>query len=235
MSSASSSSPSRPASPPRAEAAAPPGSAARKGMSPSYALGLLFIGIVSLLWAGSSVLTQYLYTDRSFDSPFLLTYIGVSLFTLWLPGQLASTWIRDSGWCFGGSGNKNVGGAVEGGRQSGGNSNSSQPASRSAFSSAGGEVDEAAAAITELEEMGRVPSTTFGPEEEEEARHNNPHHHHVLLNEHHDHHHHCWTHRDHVRAALLISPVWFIANWTYNASLAYTSITSSTVLVRTKS
>ena len=28
---------------------------------------------------------QYLYEGHSFDSPFLLTYIGVSLFALWIP------------------------------------------------------------------------------------------------------------------------------------------------------
>lgn len=42
-----------------------------------------------------------------------------------------------------------------------------------------------------------------------------------------------WSHLDHMRAAIKIAPVWFIANWTYSASLAYTSITSSTVLAST--
>jgi len=46
---------------------------------------------------------------------------------------------------------------------------------------------------------------------------------------------HIWTVRDHLRAAAWIAPVWFIANYTYNASLAYTSITSSTVLASTGS
>lgn len=44
-----------------------------------------------------------------------------------------------------------------------------------------------------------------------------------------------WTHEDHIRAALQIAPVWFFANWAYNGSLAYTSITSSTVLASTGS
>ena len=44
-----------------------------------------------------------------------------------------------------------------------------------------------------------------------------------------------WSHLDHMRAAIKIAPVWFIANWTYSASLAYTSITSSTVLASTGS
>lgn len=34
-----------------------------------------------------------------------------------------------------------------------------------------------------------------------------------------------WTEQDHLYAALQICPVWFLANWTYSGSLAYTSIT----------
>jgi solute carrier family 35 protein F5 len=51
----------------------------------SYALGLFFILLVSIIWAAASVLVQYLYQEESFDSPFLLTYIGTSLFTIFLP------------------------------------------------------------------------------------------------------------------------------------------------------
>jgi len=44
-----------------------------------------------------------------------------------------------------------------------------------------------------------------------------------------------WTTRDHCRAAAKIAPVWFLSNMAYNASLKYTSITSSTVLASTGS
>ena len=44
-----------------------------------------------------------------------------------------------------------------------------------------------------------------------------------------------WTHEDHFRAAIKIAPVWFFANFSYYASLEYTSITSSTVLISTGS
>jgi solute carrier family 35 protein F5 len=50
-----------------------------------YALGLLFIVLVSIVWTVSSVLTQFLYSVESFDSPFLMTYLGVCLFSLLLP------------------------------------------------------------------------------------------------------------------------------------------------------
>jgi hypothetical protein len=53
--------------------------------SMKYGLGLFYILLVALIWALSSVLVQYMYNAYAFDSPFLLTYIGVSLFTWPLP------------------------------------------------------------------------------------------------------------------------------------------------------
>lgn len=44
-----------------------------------------------------------------------------------------------------------------------------------------------------------------------------------------------WSHEQHAKVALWIAPVWFVANYAYDASLAYTSITSSTVLASTGS
>jgi hypothetical protein len=43
------------------------------------------------------------------------------------------------------------------------------------------------------------------------------------------------SHVDHIRMAVKIAPVWFLSNFFYNTSLAYTSITSSTVLASTGS
>src|SRR3569623_1332146 len=54
-------------------------------ISEAYLLGLFIIVFVAFIWSASSLLTQYLYSDHEFRSPFLLTYIGVSLFSLWLP------------------------------------------------------------------------------------------------------------------------------------------------------
>ena len=65
-------------------------------MTPSYALGLLFIFLVSVIWAASSVLVQHLYRDLDFDSPFVLTYVSVSLFVVFLPGVLI--WERLGQW-----------------------------------------------------------------------------------------------------------------------------------------
>lgn len=43
------------------------------------------------------------------------------------------------------------------------------------------------------------------------------------------------SHLDHMSMAVKIAPVWFLSNFFYNTSLAYTSITSSTVLASTGS
>jgi len=59
--------------------------------SNSYALGLLFILLVAVIWSGSSVLVQYIFQDLDFQSPFLVTYICNSLFLIYLP--LWQLWI----------------------------------------------------------------------------------------------------------------------------------------------
>jgi solute carrier family 35 protein F5 len=51
----------------------------------SFLLGLFYICLVAIIWAASSMTAQYVYAEHEFNSPFLLTYIGVSLSTLFLP------------------------------------------------------------------------------------------------------------------------------------------------------
>jgi solute carrier family 35, member F5 len=50
-----------------------------------YFLGIIFIFVCASLWAGSSVLIQYIYSDLSFNSPFFLTYLATSLLAFHLP------------------------------------------------------------------------------------------------------------------------------------------------------
>mmetsp|Transcript_23909 Transcript_23909/g.35102 ORF Transcript_23909/g.35102 Transcript_23909/m.35102 type:complete len:108 (-) Transcript_23909:21-344(-) len=59
-----------------------------KKPSSSYLLGLFFIVIVSIIWTFASVIVQHLYNDLDFDSPFVLVYIGTSLFSILLPFRL---------------------------------------------------------------------------------------------------------------------------------------------------
>jgi solute carrier family 35 protein F5 len=170
-------------------------------LSRAHALGLFFIVLVAIMWAASSVLVQYLYSGHSFHSPFLVTYIGVSLFTLWLPAEQLIKWVRKftGPWC----------------------------------SSTDDDVADAAAGETESMTASYHNNSSLQTDDrEEEDLHPNDiqadpiHLAEAKLP---------WTDEQHMRAACCIAPVWFLANWTYNSSLIYTSITSSTVLASTGS
>ena len=50
-----------------------------------YSLGIFFIIIVAVIWSGASVLTQWIYNNLDFQSPFLVTYVSTALFSLYLP------------------------------------------------------------------------------------------------------------------------------------------------------
>ena len=63
----------------------------------SYSLGLCFILSVSIFWSASSVLVQYLDITYQFESPFFVTYLGVSLFALLLPlGCIYYPWAQQT-------------------------------------------------------------------------------------------------------------------------------------------
>jgi solute carrier family 35 protein F5 len=172
-------------------------------LSHAHALGLFFIVLVAIMWAASSVLVQYLYSDHSFHSPFLVTYIGVSLFTLWLPAEQLIKWVRKftGRWC----------------------------------SSADDDDVADVVAASERESMtasyhnNSNGQTVDGEDEDVHPNDNQTDPIHLAEAKL------PWTDEQHMRAACCIAPVWFLANWTYNSSLIYTSITSSTVLASTGS
>lgn len=210
-----------------------------------YTLGLFFILCVSLIWSAASILVQFLYTKQSFDSPFLLTYIGVSLFTILLPTKFA--WLqckkcvqlvhrkfsrqetgefeipsspapRDLGEY------ENVPSVQDESDSSlqedgtSGTTNPNEPPLEPFRDEEEPESTVAATADTEMTTSTVEDETAAGLQEENPEDINQP-----------------WTNAQHMKAAMKIAPVWFLANWTYNASLAYTSITSSTVLASTGS
>lgn len=146
----------------------------------SYSLGLFFIFLVAVIWSVASIVIQYLYTDEQFNSPFLVTYVGTSLFILLLPSRLL--WERR--------------------HQCGGQEVAHKTPWRT------GDVYQH---IDTSESMCSVQIDVNVSSIE------------------------IWSHEQHARVALKIAPVWFLANWAYDASLAYTSLTSSTVLASTGS
>jgi solute carrier family 35 protein F5 len=185
-------------------------------MLSSYGVGLLFIFLVSVIWSAASVLVQFLYNDHSFDSPFLLTYIGTSLFILFLP----SRWIWQR---FCGDPSQIIPWQHES------NNSSNNHARRSAdYESLGLEctatADEETRSHFHDSSLPEAPLTAGDDDDDDDNHH--PRHPSEKYR---------WTELDHVRAAAKIAPVWFISNWAYNASLKYTSITSSTVLASTGS
>jgi solute carrier family 35, member F5 len=183
-----------------------------------YALGLSFIFLVSVIWAGASILVQYVYREHSFNSPFLLTYIGTSLFTILLPMQ----WIGQHS-CF--HKNKESRNRYEAlptrTRPSPDQplephidiNNEEGSDSEQSHSISGRQVEQPGHGNENLRQTapGTGTGTVHAP---------------LVLP---------WTNRDHLVAAMKIAPIWFISNWAYNSSLLYTSITSSTVLSSTGS
>ena len=199
-------------------------------MTPSYAIGLFFIACVTIIWSLASIVVQFLYTDEKFNSPFLLTYIGTTLFTLFLPTRLL--WERFN--C----------GTLE---------NDVFPwKAETTYETIPAVMMEASFDRTIDKTLDRTTDKTIDKTidktldrglEHEELFHNNnndddddrmPHmtassqpkvpSDYTLM-----------SHQEHLMIALKIAPIWFIGNWAYNASLAYTSITSSTVLASTGS
>jgi len=57
-----------------------------------YVVGLFLIFLQCLLWIFGAVVTQHLFEAEEFDSPFLMTYVGVSLMAPLLPLKLFSDW-----------------------------------------------------------------------------------------------------------------------------------------------
>jgi solute carrier family 35 protein F5 len=193
----------------------------------NYATGLIFIVLVALIWAASSVLIQYIYDsgDNHFRSPFMVTYIGVSLFTLYIPTQKLIACMISMKMKAG----RHSGRQQQASQQQAGSDLSRVPYQTVPFEQSNSDDDE-----QEDESDGAIrqpPHTSpqndglhsIGVDQQDDFVHSEfpgvqP-----------------WTETDHLRAAVYIAPIWFLANWTYNASLVYTSITSSTVLASTGS
>eukprot|EP00536_Pseudo-nitzschia_multiseries_P003411 jgi/Psemu1/301949/fgenesh1_kg.52_\ len=170
----------------------------------SYALGLVFIVLVAIIWSAASVVVQYVYSN-SFDAPFLLTYIGTSLFVVQLP--LHWLYKRSKIW----------------------DSNCNSHFDHNYETIPTGEATQLENENVEgdgRESTACDSSTCSNNIDNENIADETPM---VNQNEHH------WTEKDHMIAAAKLSPFWFISNYAYNASLLHTSITSSTVLVNTGS
>jgi Permeases of the drug/metabolite transporter (DMT) superfamily len=53
-----------------------------------YWLGMIFILGQCIVWIAAAIITQNIFRDSKFNSPFCMTYIGMSLMTLLLPAKI---------------------------------------------------------------------------------------------------------------------------------------------------
>ncbi|ETI56292.1 hypothetical protein F441_01114 [Phytophthora nicotianae CJ01A1] len=138
--------------------------ARRRHSTFDWMLGVTFLVIVALIWTFASVLVQYIFHNLSFQGPFFLTYVGISLFSVNLPLWYASqvllpkfkAWLR--------------------GLPTNGKLSHSELLRRSGVQASYSQI---------------------------------------------------------FRISAIISPLWFIANFTYNESLNLTSVSSSTIVSST--
>ncbi|KAJ0411610.1 hypothetical protein ATCC90586_004079 [Pythium insidiosum] len=132
-----------------------------------WTLGVFFLVIVALIWTFASVLVQYIFHELSFQGPFFLTYVGITLFSVNLPLWYVSqiVWPRLKSWLQGNS-----------------------------WEGRDGKLAHA--------ELVRRAAGHLGI-------------------------------RSIIKISAIISPLWFIANFTYNQSLNMTSVTSSTIVSST--
>lgn len=146
------------------------------------------------------MLVKVLY-DHEFDSPFLMTYVGGSLFTILLPLE----WMRKK--------EGQLDGLIRNEYQLENDTNSTSTASADDMmlppSSPATHSSYQQGATTLAEPKWLPPSPLYIQKP--------------------------WTTQDHMIASAKLAPLWFLANYSYYASLQYISITSSTILASTAS
>ena len=176
----------------------------------AYALGLFFILCVALLWSASSILVQWIYSDLEFDSPFFVTYLSNLLFGLYLPlwaGGASLGLVRNPPWRR--AGEENTWSVLTSGT---GAARQYTPIADSGAGFAGGER-ETFLGSDSVAVGGTVSETGDASAHGEPAQR--------------------YSHLQTFRIGMIMTPLWFLANCSYNMSLSQTSITSSTIISTT--
>ncbi len=184
---------------------------------------------VACIWAGASVLIQYIYLDLAFESPFVLTFICTALFSIYLPVVLLSSKLgltqnppfREPPAATASGGGRDGNGSAVGAAGAGGGSSSSicyTPIGSARGSAAiHDELPLRSAAVA----MGTVGEREDEDEDVEVLRRKPP----QPL----------WSHVKTMRVSAVMFPLFFVANFAYNLSLAHTSVTSNTIISTTSS
>jgi solute carrier family 35 protein F5 len=177
-----------------------------------YLLGLFFILCVALLWSASSILVQWIYADLDFDSPFFVTYLSNILFALYLPlwaGGTSLGVVRNPPWRRAG---EDVRGVLCSGKAA--DRRYTPIAGGAAAAEASGEERE-----TFLGSEGQSAAADGAEAASASAGGSPP----VQR----------YSHLQTFRVGMIMTPLWFLANCSYNMSLSKTSITSSTIISTT--
>lgn len=174
-------------------------------MIEGYNLGLVLIVLVSIIWALASVLTQHIYCDLNFGNPFLLTFLSSSLFVLYLPYEYAKEWSRNRFFSAA---------SVDAGSE---------------LSMHDLEISKRKQCANTRDQYTAIPTIGEGDDEGEGTEVYN------LLSRPSRNDMTKISKQETFRIALYIAPMWFLANYTYNQSLEWTSVSSSTLLASTGS
>jgi hypothetical protein len=219
------------------------------GQLRGYSLGIVFIFIVAVIWAGASVLTQYIYTDLDFQSPFLVTYLSTTLFALYLPLWRLWIWLgyvtdppfrrerdhqleKQEEVLFPTNGTYQT--PQVSSRVSKESDQASLPLFSSSTQESNGLLEKTAEGICSLLSSASSNYEAVPPYETDVDTHNTTHtgsgsttihdndppHHYPCRN----------SHEEVMVIALKVAPLWFLANCGYNYSLLLTSVGSSTVI-----
>lgn len=177
----------------------------------AYALGLFFILCVALLWSASSILVQWIYADLEFDSPFFVTYLSNLLFGLYLPlwaGGASLGLVRNPPWRR--VGEENTWSVLTSGK---GAARQYMPIAASGAGAAVGERESFLDSNSVAGGSAALSKTGGSSAHGEPAQR--------------------YSHLQTFRIGMIMTPLWFLANCSYNMSLSQTSITSSTIISTT--
>ncbi|KAI8600665.1 hypothetical protein EDD21DRAFT_338116 [Dissophora ornata] len=183
-----------------------------------YSVGILALLSVVCIWVSSSFLMNNIFAGQNYNKPFFITYVNTASFSFYLAGPLLRRWVA-------GCGRFRV-------RRKTSAAESAQPisASRSYGSMSQGESIEetthhgpsnlptnsapSAAAGTEATIHNTISGSALerGSAQQQQLEE-------LTLN-----------HREIAELSFTFCILWFAANWATNASLAYTTVASSTIL-----
>lgn len=173
----------------------------------NWSTGICCLLVATLIWAVASVLAQYIYQDLNFHSPFMMTFIANSLFVIYLP--LWQLWIFL--------------GVVKKENNPRRGSLSILTMSSNPMVSANQLINSSAIILSQdsvRDHNSENSEHVVGEVDQDDAAGSLPKIPQLPK----------YTHMHALRAALIISPMYFLANCLYNYSLYMTSVSSSTII-----